>query len=168
MTREAAVLVMVGVAVLILGLAAWGWWRRTRRDSGLTAPVGELPERARIRADVAGLYVATTAHGQPLERLAVRGLAFRSRADLVVSEAGLALDLTGKPRVVIARDRIIEVAQATVAIDRVVEKDGLVRLTWRVDDTTVDSYFRPQDRSSRSLTELISSTITPIQTGTDV
>ena len=32
MTRETAVLVMVAVAVLLLGLAAWGWVRRTRRD----------------------------------------------------------------------------------------------------------------------------------------
>ena len=42
MTREAAVLVMVAVAAALLGLVAWGWARRVRRDRALSAPIGEL------------------------------------------------------------------------------------------------------------------------------
>ncbi|MGX1702503.1 PH-like domain-containing protein [Microbacterium sp. NPDC055357] len=168
MTREGAVAVMIGVAVLILALAAFAWWRRTRRDSGLSAPVAEAPAGAETMSEFRSLYVATTKHGEPLERLAIRGLAFRSRVDVTVTSAGIALDLTGKPRVFVRADRIDLVAQATVTIDRVVERDGLVRLTWRLDDgTVVDSYLRPQDASARALTDAISSILTPTQTGTD-
>ena len=104
----------------------------------------------------------------PMERLAIRGLAFRSRVDVTVTDAGVALDLTGQPRVFLDTSRIAEVAQATLAIDRVVERDGLVRLAWRLDDgTVVDSYLRPQDASARALADAIAGILTSTQTGTD-
>ncbi|SFS04790.1 hypothetical protein SAMN04487846_1870 [Microbacterium sp. cf046] len=166
MTREGALAVMIAVAVVLVAILAWAWWRRTRRDAGLIAPVGEAPADAEIRSTHEALYVATTRHGEPLERLAIRGLGFRSRADLTVTSAGVALDLTGQPRFFLPTERIVEVAQATVAIDRVVEKDGLVRIAWRIDpDTLVDSYIRPQDASARAVSAEIGALLTP--TGTD-
>ena len=166
MTREGALAVMIAVAVVLLGLLAWAWWRRTRRDSGMQAPVGEAPTDAAILSAHETLYVATTRHGEPLERLAIRGLGFRSRADLTVTSAGVALDLTGQPRLFLPTERIVEVGQATVAIDRVVEKDGLVRIAWRLDgETVVDSYIRPQDASARAVSDEIGALLT--LTGTD-
>lgn len=166
MTREGALAVMIAVAVVLLAALAWAWWRRTRRDAGLHAPVGEAPADAVTVAAFPALYVATTRHGEPLERLAIRGLGFRSRAEVTVTDAGVALDLTGQPRVFVASGRIQGVAQATVAIDRVVEPDGLVRLAWRLDDgTVVDSYLRPQDSSARALTDVVAGILPPTQTG---
>jgi hypothetical protein len=166
MSRELALVVMIAVAVALIGVLVWAWWRRTRRDAGLPAPFGEVPEGSQILGTSEALYVATTRHGEPLERLAMRGLAFRSRVTVTVTSAGLALDLTGQPRMFLARDRIDDVGQATVAIDRVVEKDGLVRVAWRLQDSTVvDSYLRPQNASARSLAETIG--ILTASTGTD-
>jgi hypothetical protein len=171
MTREAALIVTIAFALVLIGVLAWAWWRRTRRDSGLAAPVGEAPADAATLFTHEALYVATTRHGEPLERLAIRGLGFRSRADLTVTSAGVALDLTGQPRFFLATERIVEVAQATVAIDRVVERDGLVRISWRVDadgthsGTVVDSYIRPQDASARVVCDEIDALLT--LTGTD-
>lgn len=166
MSRESALAVMIGVAVVLLGLLVWAWWRRSRRDKGLRAPFGEAPADAVTLRIHEALYVATTRRGEPLERLAIRGLGFRSRVTLTVTDAGVALDLTGQPRMFISRDRITAVAQATVAIDRVVERDGLVRLTWRLDDqTTVDTYLRPQDASARAVADEIGTLTTP--TGTE-
>lgn len=168
MTREGALVVMIAAAVLLLAVLAWAWFRRVRRDRGVSAPQGDIPTGAATTASFPGLYVATTRHGEPLERLAIRGLAFRSRADLTVTDAGVALDLTGQPRLFFPRERIAAVAQATVAIDRVVEPDGLVRVEWRADDgTTVDSYFRPQDASSRAVRDAIAAILTPTSTGPD-
>ncbi|KAA9086715.1 PH-like domain-containing protein [Microbacterium radiodurans] len=156
MSREAALIVMVVVALALLGLGVWAWRRRTRRDSGLHAPVGEAPADAATLAQFSGLYVATTRRDEPLERLAIRRLGFRSRVDVVVTTGGVALDLTGQPRLFIATDRIDGVDQATVAIDRVVEKEGLARLSWRLDGQhPVDSYFRPQTSSARALVDAI-------------
>jgi len=166
MTREGALAVIVLVTLALVAVLVWAWWRRTRRDSGLEPPVGEAPAGATTLSTHEALYVATTRHDEPLERLAIRGLGFRSRADLTVTSAGVALDLTGQPRFFLPTERIVEVAQATVAIDRVVERDGLVRISWRVDaDTVVDTYIRPQDASARALSDEIGALLT--LTGTD-
>jgi hypothetical protein len=168
-SREGALIVMIAAAVVLLAVGVRAWRRRTRRDSGLAAPVGELPDGAAPTAAFSGLYVATTRHDEPLERLAIRGLGFRSRVDVTVAAGaaggGVALDLTGQPRLFIPAGRIVSVDQATVAIDRVVEKQGLTRLSWRIDDATiVDSYFRPQTASARALAEAIQTIVTPTQT----
>jgi hypothetical protein len=169
MTREGALLLMVGIAVILLGLMAWGWWRRTRRDARLVAPTGEIPAGAATIGTFEAFYVATTVHDQALERLAVSGLGYRSRAGIVVTDAGVALDLTGAARIFLAADRLVSVGQATVAIDRVVERDGLVRLAWRIaDDTVVDSYFRPTETSARALAAAIEPLVpSATPTGTD-
>lgn len=167
MTREGALAIIVAVTVVLLGVLVWAWRRRSRRDARLNAPVGEIPAGAATRSAWPALYVATTRHGDPLERLAIDGLGFRSRCDVTVTDAGVALDLTGQARLFLAADRIQDVAQATVAIDRVVERDGLVRLSWRLEDgTVVDSYFRPQDASARALADAVAAILPPTQTGT--
>jgi hypothetical protein len=156
MSREAALAVMIGVAVLALALLVWAWRRRARRDGGFAAPLGQAPAGAAERARFDGLYVATTRHDQPLERLAIRGLGFRSRAAISVTDAGVGLDLPGQPRMLLPAARLVDAAQATVAIDRVVERDGLARVSWRADDdTVVDTYLRPQGASARALVDAI-------------
>lgn len=165
MTREGAVAIMIAAAVAILAALALGWRLRTRRDRGLRAPFGEPPVGAVAAHWFPALYVATTRHDEPLERLAIKGLAFRAKAELIVADSGLVIDLAGQPRIHVPAERIASVGQSTVAIDRVVEKDGLVRVTWRIDDATlVDSYFRPQDASARALADAIAPLTT---TGTD-
>jgi hypothetical protein len=168
-SREGALTVTLVIAVLLIGLMAIGWRRRTRRDSALTVPQEVLPDGSPIRAEFSGLYVATTVHGAALERLAVRGLGFRAKADLTVRDAGVVLHLRGQDPIFIARQRLTAAEQATVAIDRVVERDGLTRISWRLDDdTVVDSYFRPQGASARAAAEAIAPLLTSTTpTGTD-
>lgn len=170
MSREGALLVMLAVALLLIGLMVWGWLRRVRRDSGLAAPLGLPPADAEVFARFSGLYVATTEHGTALERLAVRGLGFRAKADLLITGAGVALIAQGADPVFIDRPRLVSAQQATVTIDRVVERDGLARFTWRIDDDTlVDSYFRPQDASARAVAAAFDAILPhPTSTGTDV
>lgn len=168
MSQQGALMTMISIAAALLFALVWAWLRRTRRDSALVAPVGEAPEGAVVHAVFSGLYVATTKHGEPLERLAIRGLAFRSKADLTITDAGIALDLTGSPRVFLPVARLTGASQATVAIDRVVEPDGLVRISWRTDGgTVVDTYFRPQDASARALADAVGGILLSTPTGTD-
>lgn len=141
MTREAAGLVMAGVALLIIALMLIAWRRRVRRDAGLSAPLG-VPEDARVEERQAVLYVATTRHDEPLERLALKPLAYRARGEAVRTDRGLALHLDGAPAVFLASDRLVSVDRSTWTIDRVVEPGGLLRVTWRVEADTVDTYLR--------------------------
>ncbi len=151
MTKEAGTLIMIGVAVALLLLMLLAWRRRIRRDSGLSAPLG-VPEHAEIAARYEVLYVATTRHDEPLERLALKPLAYRARGELAITDRGVALSLDGAPTVFLASARLIAVGRSTWTIDRVVEPGGLVRVVWRADDdTVVDSYLRAASGSPADL-----------------
>ncbi|WP_336645518.1 PH-like domain-containing protein [Microbacterium sp. USHLN186] len=142
MSREAAVLVIAFVAAIVLVAMFLGWRRRLRRDAGLSAPLG-VPEHAEVTGRHEILYVATTQHDQPLERLAVRPLTYRARGELVLTDRGVALSLDGAPTVFLAASRLIAADRTNLVIDRVVERDGLIRLVWQLaDGTPVDSFIR--------------------------
>lgn len=160
-------LVMIAVAVIALALMLWGWRRRSRRDAGLIAPTAALVGAEKVSAE--GLYVATTAHDSSLERLAIRGLAFRSRVTVTVLESGVRLVMPGEPIVSIPASSLVSVDRASVTIDRVVEKDGMVRIAWLIsDDTIVDSYLRLQETDPTHLIAAIASLVSaPSSTGTD-
>ncbi|MFE7196314.1 PH-like domain-containing protein [Microbacterium oxydans] len=140
--RDLAVAITIAVALLVLLVMLRAWRRRIRRDSVFSAPLG-VPEHAEVARRDEVLYVSTTRHGQPLERLAVSPLAYRARGEVAVTDRGIALCLDGTPTVFLAKDRLVAVDRATVTIDRVVEPGGLVRIAWNIDDDTiVDSYLR--------------------------
>lgn len=143
------------VAVVIIAVAAWlmlrSWRRRTRRDEALTAyalpaSLGEPTLATEV------LYVATTPASEPLERLAVQGMAFRGAARIEVVPEGVVLRIAGESPSFLPADRIEAAGAASFAIDRGVEPEGLVAVTWIVNTADhdaavpaaprVDSYFR--------------------------
>ena len=168
MTREGALTITIVVTLALIGVLVWAWARKVKRDAGPLIQPAELPASAQVLARFETLYVATTKQDTPLERIVAPGMAFRNRATVTIADSGVAIDLTGQQRIVLAPERIVDVAQSTVAIDRVVEPGGLTRLTWRTDlHTVVDSYFRPQDASARALADAIRGILTTTSTGTD-
>ena len=146
-------LVLLGVLILM-----WRSWRaRSRRDSGLSAGYPAPETEQVLLASAECYYVATTPRDQPMERLAIPGLGFRARANLEVTDTGLWLALQGERPVYVPGTAIDGIDAATLAIDRVVETDGLLRLGWRLQATaaggsgqSVDSYFRLIDPDVRS------------------
>ncbi len=141
-TRDIAVAITIGIAVLILLAMLFAWRRRLRRDAAYSAPLG-VPEHAEVLSRHEVLYVSTTRHDEPLERLAITPLQYRARGEIAVTDRGAALCLDGAPTVFLSKDTLAGVDRATVTIDRVVEPGGLIRLAWSVNaDTTVDSYLR--------------------------
>jgi hypothetical protein len=140
------------VAVAIIGVVAWlmirSWRRRAVRDETLSAyPLpGSLPAPT-LESEV--LYVATTPVRQPLERLAVQGLAFRGAGRVEVSAEGFVLRIAGEAPTWVPAARIVGAGEATYAIDRGVEPEGLIAVTWiahaadpQLEAPHVDSYLR--------------------------
>lgn len=163
--RDLAVAITIGVAVLILLSMVFAWRRRMRRDAVYTAPLG-VPEHAEVLSRHEVLYVSTTRHDEPLERLAIAPLAYRARGELAVTDRGAALCLDGAPTVFLSKDKLAGVDRATVTIDRVVEPGGLVRLSWNVDaDTIVDSYLRSTSGAPDTLISEIQRVIPANHTG---
>ncbi|MCW4384346.1 hypothetical protein OH146_01005 [Salinibacterium sp. SYSU T00001] len=147
MDRALLMALVIAFMLLLLGLMALGWRGRKRRQAALPLPRRLEGETGENLFETDSFYVATTAAGQPLERIAVGGLGFRARAAVVVAERGVVLALRGGHPLWIPSQEIVGTDRATWTIDRVVEPDGLVLLAWNlVDDagetTRVDSYLR--------------------------
>jgi hypothetical protein len=135
--------VLIGF-VVIVGLAILGWTLRRRRQRTIPAPAPLPADIGTVRGEFDGFYVSTTLDGQPLNRVAVRGLGFRARVTIAVADSGVVLALPGN-NVFIPRADLREVTRSNYTIDRVVEQDGLVLLAWRLGDVNLDSYLRVDD-----------------------
>lgn len=132
--------VMIGF-IVIIGLAVLGWTLRRRSQRGIPATEPVPADVGALLGEFEGFYVSTTLDGQPLNRVAVRGLGFRARATIAVTEAGVVLALPGN-NVFIPAASIREVTRANYTIDKVVETSGLVLLAWTLGETRLDSYLR--------------------------
>lgn len=134
------VIIVVAVAAM-LGAMALSWWARAKRQSGYAPLVAVPTDLGEPLGDFAGLYLATTPAGRPLDRVVVRGLGFRARTTIeVVSEGLVFMGDTFIPKIAIS-----EIGSASWTIDRAVSKDGLSVVSWTLGDQHLDSYFRFDD-----------------------
>ena len=151
---DGRILAAVLVALVLLGilaLMAFAWRRRVARDAQV-GPLAELPDPRPVPSlTVEVLYVATSKHDQPLERLALQGLRYRSRVTLELGAAGVVVDVPGERPTFIPATSIVGVDQTNLTIDRVVEPGGLIRLSWRPVPTVIaDSTFRVLEQADRA------------------
>ncbi|WP_221584410.1 hypothetical protein [Microbacterium sp. G2-8] len=153
MTREIASIIMLAIAVIGLALMVWGWRRRRRRDADVAVPLGELVGEA--TATFSGLYVSTTRHDAPLDRIATPPLAFRAKVDITVTTDGVGLSMPGETPVFLTAGHLVGAGRATWTIDRVVERDGLVLVAWTDGTQILDTYLRLQESDPAALVAAI-------------
>jgi hypothetical protein len=137
-------LYQVGLAfiALLLGLVIWAgvtWRKRAKaQDQELAIPrytdFSDLGE--------SGQYVATTFADRPLDRVSAHGLGFAGKANIMVSNAGIQISRTGEKSFLIPRSSLLDLARTSGVIDKVVEKDGLLSIRWRLGEVEVESHFR--------------------------
>jgi hypothetical protein len=140
--------VAIVLAVLVLALAgmALAWRRRGRAQRGLTLP--PMPDATgEVRLTASGLHVVTTFAERPLERVVTAGLGFRARAVLTVTDRGVLVDRAGAPAFFLPAAEVTGAGTASWALDRGVERDGLLVLAWSLTDADgtavpVESAFR--------------------------
>ncbi|CAN5288599.1 hypothetical protein BH09ACT5_BH09ACT5_04880 [soil metagenome] len=142
MDRPQLMAITIAFLVLLLVLMYTGWRARKRRQGDIAVPLAVPADLGAAIGTFDGKYVATTAAGSPLERIAVHGLGFRSSASLTVTESGVLVQRPGSDDLWIPRTDIIDRRTATWTIDRVVEHDGLELIEWNLGGKRVESYFR--------------------------
>jgi len=152
------VVVLAGIFSLLVSV----WKRREAADKRYSVlapgvriePVGNAEAQ---RFDV--LYVATTRADDALHRITIPGLAFRASAVIVMAEHALELAPRGEISTLIPAANVMAIFRAQVAIDRVVEKDGLTGIEWLAYDAQsascmpVVSYFRISSPDARDRCE---------------
>lgn len=149
MDRLTPAALIVGLIVLLLLLMWLGWRAMAKRQAGYARPAPVPADLAETTLAVDALYLSTTPADRPLQRLVVAGLGFRAEASIRTSVQGIILGLRGEAEIFIAADHLVGIGPATLTIDRVVEKDGLLRLRWMLGSDPVDSYFRLFQESDR-------------------
>jgi hypothetical protein len=160
--KNLSALFVIVFLFLALGLMVWGWMSRRRRQAHLPALSTVPTDIGEVFGTFDGLYVATSAAANPLDRIAVRGLGFRSRVRITVASAGIVLAFPGQHEMFIPVVSITATGRATWSIDRVVEDNGLSTISWNLGDTAVASSFR-FDRADEFADATRRLTISPVE-----
>lgn len=155
---------LVGLA-LFVALVYWlmreGWkWRGTLQsdlpeppavpdEPGEARPAHPSPTTTALNGSgkpplltLSGRYHGSTTAGQWLDRIVAHGLGTRSRAELTLTDAGLAVERPG------ARDFFVPAAALRGArldkgiAGKVLTEGGLLVVTWELGDRLIDSGFR--------------------------
>ncbi len=155
MTQEFAASLMIALALVLLGLAWWGWRNRRLRFRYLEGAVVRTLPASHPLMTFSGLYVATTLADKPLERVPVGPLSFRAKAEFAVHPEGLVMSAQGESAVVLTAPRGLEAGRATWTIDRVVEPEGLVMVRWQLGATILDSYLRVVETDAKKVIDTL-------------
>ncbi len=134
----------VGVIALALfalfaGFAFYSWRRRITKQASLL----DAPEFVHGNEDgFKTFYVATTFGNRPLERIVAHGFAHRGIAYLSLGKHCLVVSRVGEKSFTVPISAISSVSGNSSVIDRAVETNGLLTISWRLGEEIVDSHFR--------------------------
>jgi hypothetical protein len=148
----------VGLTVLLLGVFAglcalmWrGYQRRAARQSDLPAPASVPPSPLDPAAGVEGVYGSTTTHGDWLDRIAVHGLGVRSNAWVSVTGEGVFFAREAAPDLFIPAADLVSAELAPGIAGKVTGGTGIVLVTWRLGERTLDTGFHPRAKAAREV-----------------
>lgn len=138
--------------LLFVALLYWlmreGWkWRGTLQGDLPELPTApEQPGEPRLPV-LDGRYHGSTTAGQWLDRIVARGLGTRSRAELTLTDAGLAVVRPGATDFFVPAAALREARLDKGIAGKVLTEGGLLIVTWAHGDRLIDSGFR-SDRSA--------------------
>jgi hypothetical protein len=143
-------IVVVAVLTGVYWLMWRGWKNRAARQSELPVPSTAAPPHAAFGEPAEGVYASTTVSGDWLDRIAAHGLGVRSNARMSVGAAGVLVAREAAPDLFIPADDLVHAHLAPGIAGKVTGGDGMVLLTWRLGDATLDSGFHPRAKGDRA------------------
>ena len=157
--RTALTLGMLLLVGLLYLLMLKGWRARQRRQSDLPPPPAAPAVRGQtLVGAVPGLFVGTSFAADWLDRVAVHDLAHRAAGWIVVATDGVHVEREGLPDLYLPFASIEQATTGDALAGKVVGKDGLLLLDWRLGSSLLTSGFRADDHSDhRRLVDAIRS-----------
>jgi hypothetical protein len=136
-------------AAVLLSVIAWAGvtWRKRSKAQDLEIATPEYTEFSNVGTN--GYYIATTYAGRPLHRVSAHGLGFAGKAFLDVSDQGVRVHRIGERSFKIDSSSLLDLARTSGVIDKVVEKDGLLSLRWKLGATELETHLRFANSQSR-------------------
>lgn len=126
-----------------------GWRNRQRRQGDLPPPppVPAVPGDVVVGA-TPGLFVGTVFAGSWLDRVAVHHLADRAAGWLTVRSDGVLVDREGVDDLWLPYDCLLDAEPGDALAGKVVGREGMLILTWRLGGRDLQSGFRADDHSA--------------------
>lgn len=150
MSKEILITISAGIPMLIIfALMAKGWRNKLKRQRSL-ASLPEAPaELGTPLISVPGQYVVTTTTGDWLDRVAVHNLGIRTPGVVHLHAGGVVIERKGAQDIFIAQHALTQVDTQAGMAGKFVERDGLVVISWNLDDTEVDTGFRTTEAGAK-------------------
>ncbi len=143
-------LLTVGL-ILVIALSAWGllvgWRHRAQRQSGVAdLPPAPVDLGDELIEPLTGLYVSSTPTGSWQDRIVAHGLGRRAAATLHLSPLGVLIERVGESEIFVPVDDLVAVGTAPGIAGKVMGMpDGILVITWRLGDLSIDSGLRLDD-----------------------
>jgi len=148
----------IGLSVLLLAVFAglcllmWrGYRNRARRQADVPVPASTAPTPVDAADGVEGVYASTTTHGDWLDRIAVHGLGVRSNAWVSVNDEGVFFAREAAPDLFIPAGDVVGAELAPGIAGKVTGGTGVVLVTWRLGERTLDTGFHPRAKAGRDM-----------------
>ncbi len=150
----ATMLVLVGLLYLLM---LRGWRSRQRRQGDLPEPPAPPATVGRpLTPAMPGLFVGTTFTDDWLDRVAVHDLGHRAAGWLVVATDGVHVEREGLTELYLPFDTLVRVSLGSALAGKVVGRQGLLLLDWRLGNRLLTSGFRADDPiRHRELVEVV-------------
>ncbi len=128
-----------------------GWRSRQRLQADLPAPPAPPAVAAPlVLPPTPGVFVGTTSASDWLDRIAVHALSDRSTARLTVATDGVHISREALPELYVPYAAVEHVGLGDALAGKVMGRDGLVLLTWRLGERSVVSGFRADDHAAHA------------------
>ena len=156
-------LTLAAVGLLYL-LMLKGWRSRQRRQGDLPPPPVASAAAEPLLPAIPGLFIGTTSAADWLDRIAVHDLAHRAAGWLVVATDGVHVEREGLPELFLPYDAVEQAATGDALAGKVVGKDGMLLLDWRLGGRLLTSGFRADDHAEHlRLADAITARIKPVE-----
>ncbi|MDQ0841554.1 hypothetical protein ABZY06_13690 [Streptomyces sp. NPDC006540] len=160
----------IGWVVGLLAFVAFVYWlmrQGWKWRGSLQSDLPELPtapaEPGEAKLTMTGRYHGSTTAGQWLDRIVAHGLGTRSRVELTLTDAGLAVVRPGAQDFFVPVQALREARLDKGIAGKVLAEGGLLIVTWAHGDKLIDSGFRSDHAAGQSewvdtLTHMIKTT----------
>ncbi|MFJ8647877.1 hypothetical protein ACIRNI_17365 [Streptomyces sp. NPDC093546] len=154
-TDWAARLGWVAGLLLFVAFVYWlmrqGWKWRGTLQSDLPDLPGMPDAPGEPKLTMSGRYHGSTTAGQWLDRIVAHGLGTRSRVELTLTDAGLAVVRPGARDFFVPAEQLREARLDKGIAGKVLAEGGLLIVTWAHGEKLIDSGFR-SDRAAEHAT----------------
>jgi hypothetical protein len=131
----------------VLGMRR-GYRNRARRQDAVLPEFPQPP--ARLAEDLlepaTGVYISTTTAASWQDRIAVGDIGFRAAATVHLTDDGVLFDRKGADRVWIPAGSVVSARTDRAIAGKVMGRDGLLVVRWRVGEHEFDTGFRGDDK----------------------